>query len=180
MSLNPPTGGNQLSQEQVSAVNDYINTDYIRATSDQIQNINTSDSVVVLGSALEGNGITLNQVDNSITFTKTRLYEFSLLINAATAGAFALDIELWAESFDGQNWNPFTTSGQRLGFSTFANSKKIDITSVLTIPAGTIFRFQARTTAGIATLGGEPFTVNGVTVNVLASVLAVTSVGPEQ
>lgn len=173
------SGGGSLTPGQIQAVDDYINTDYIRAFNVGPQTITTAGEVIELGSVIEGNGITYDSVRESVTFSKKRVYEFSLLINAEASGAFTLDVEIWAEFFNGTIWQPFTSSGQRLSFFTFAADKKVEIQSVLTVDSGFELRFKARTTNGTATLGGTPFDVDGTDVDVLASVLAVSSVGPE-
>ncbi len=173
-----PRPEGQLTQSQVGAVNDYIGTDFIRMTASGPQNITTTSTTVELGSVLEGSGITYNPANESITFPAgvDRLYSFNFLVNGVSAGNN--NCFLWAESFNGSVWVPFPTSGQELSFGN-NDTYKTDITSVLTVPGGTEFRFRAKTDSGTVTLGTS-FTEGATTIQVLASVLAVASLGPNK
>lgn len=178
MAILPPNTGDGISPEQSSAIDDYINTDFIRMTNTGPQVISTTSETVELGTVLEGSGITYNAVNESITFPAgvDRLYSFNFLVNGVSAGNN--NCFLWAESFNGVDWVPFPTSGQELSFGN-NDTYKTDITSILTIPGGTEFRFRAKTDSGTVTLGTS-FTEGASTIQVLASVLAVASIGPDK
>ena len=175
---NASLSGTSLTQDQVDALNDYIATDFIRMTSAGPQAINTTSTTIELGDVLEGNGITYNSLNESITFPPgvDRLYSFNFLVNGISAGNN--NCFLWAESFNGVDWVPFPTSGQELSFGN-NDTYKTDITSILTIPGGTEFRFRAKTDSGTVTLGTS-FMEGADTIQVLASVLAVASIGPNK
>lgn len=177
--LNPIGGdGGQLTPAQVQAVDDYIETDFIRMTAAGPQVISTTSVTVELGSVLEGSGITYNPANESITFPAgvDRLYSFNFLVNGVSSGNN--NCFLWAESFNGSVWVPFPTSGQELSFGN-NDTYKTDITSILTVPGGTEFRFRAKTDTGTVTLGTS-FTEGANTIQVLASVLAIASLGPNK
>lgn len=173
-----PNPEGQFTQSQVGALNDYIGTDFIRMTFAGPQDIDTVTDTVMLGTVNESNGITYNAARESITFPTgvDRLYAFDFLVNGESSANN--NCFLWAESFNGSVWVPFPTSGQKLSFGN-NDSDKTDISSKLTIPGGTEFRFRAKTDSGTVTLGTS-FTEGSDTIQVLASVLAVASLGPNK
>lgn len=167
-----------LTQSQVDALNGYINTDFIRMTSSGTQEITTASATIELGTVLEGSGITYNQTNKSVIFPVgiERLYSINFLVNGVSVGNN--NCYLWAETFDGGDWVPFPTSGQELSFGN-NDIYKTDITSILTITGGTEFRFRAKTDSGTVTLGTS-FTEGSNEIQVLASVLAIASLGPNK